>query len=454
MIQEKHLRDKYDNRDEINTLLRFIHDAAVGNLDKVKYKMLESTASLNKTTGGYRDPYLMRFQYETQNHYEERIKLANCYGYTKIIADSYRFLFEGADKTLTIEGVDDTQLEQLKTDIDGNGTPLDAFAAKVFYNILLDGVGYIGSDNTDRPYLYCIPRTSLQNKGSDKDGLAFFIYETFKQNITGIKAEQVAVKYVFTREELAEYEEQDDQLKLVNEVPNELGRVPVISCELTDQTPLMQPVASIDLNLMNLDSEMRSIIRNQAGLAFLVLPQEVDLDALTDTTVIQMPRGADIARPDWIGYPAAGLGAHFEYIEFLQNTLYEISRLRRQQKNQVESGLAKALDFTQTRAVLNAGADAVETAIEQAIELYFSWLGQEVSVSYAIDRNFELADFDEEIKQILSLQSIGLGQVAESAAKRQFRDKYLKLTPEEKIESDNEIDNDNIGFELNGGIQS
>lgn len=453
MIQKKHLKDEYEGRREVNTLLKFIHDAAKGNLDKVKYKMLKSNASMSKHTGGYRDPYLMRFQYETQNHYEERIKLANCYGYTKIIADSYRFLFEGADKLLTIEGASEEQKQQVLQDVGGNGTPLDAFAAKVFYNTLLDGVGYIGSDNTDRPYLYCVRRASMQNKASDESGLAFFIYETYKQVVNGIHASEQEVKYVFTRDELAEFTEVDGEYKLTNEVKNELGVVPIVKCELSDQTPLMQPVASIDLNLMNLDSEMRSIIRNQAGLAFLVLPQEVDLDALTDTTVIQMPRGADVAKPDWIGYPASGLGAHFQYIEFLQNTLYEISRLRRQQKNQAESGISKALDFTQTRAVLNAGADAVETAIEQALVTYFSWIGQEVEVSYNIDRNFELSDFDDEIRQILSLQSIGLGQVAEAAAKKQFRNKYLKLTPEETQESDAEIDNDETGFALNGGLQ-
>ncbi len=454
MIQQKNLKDTYEGRQEIKTLLKFIHDAAEGNLDKVKYKMLKSNASMSKHTGGYRDPYLMRFQYETQNHYEERIKLANCYGYTKIIADSYKFLFEGADKALTIEGASDDQIDQVVQDVDGNGTPLNAFAAKIFYNTLIDGVSFIGSDNTERPYLYSIPRASLKNMAYDENGLAFFIYETFKQKVEGIKAEQQECMYVFTREELAEFYEENDDYKLKQEVPNALERVPVVHCELSDTTPLMQPVASIDLNLMNLDSEMRSIIRNQAGLAFLVLPQEVDLDALTDTTVIQMPRGADIAKPDWIGYPASGLGAHFQYIEFLQNTLYEISRLRRQQKNQAESGLAKALDFTQTRAVLNAGADAVETAIEQSLKIYFQWLGQDVEVRYKVERNFELADFDDEIRQILSLQSIGLGQVAEAAAKKQFRNKYLKLTPEEMQESDQEIDNnDDNGFVLNGGIQ-
>lgn len=453
MIQEKHLNDEYYNRHEINHILKFIHDAASGKLDKIKYSKMGHNATMSKSTGGYRDPYLMRFQYETQSHYDERIKLSNCYGYTKIIGDSYRFLFEGADKILRIDGISDEQRQQVLTNIDGNGNSLNIFAAQIFYKVLLDGLTFIGADSTDQPYLYLIERKSLQNMGHDQDGMAFFIYETYKQKIEGIAAKQKECKYVFTREELAEYEEENDKYKQVQYIENPLGIVPVVHCELSDTTPLLQPIASIDLNLMNIDSEMRSIIRNQAGLNFLVLPDSTDMNTLTDQTVIMLPPGSDIQRPEWVAYPSGGLNGHFQYIQFLQDTLYEISRLRRTKTNQAESGLAKTLDFTQTRAVLNAGADAVEQAVENALKIYFQYLGQEVDVSYSVDRNFELADFDDQIRQILSLQSIGLGQTAEAAAKREFRNKYIKLTPEETQQSDSEIDSDEPGFTLNGGIQ-
>ena len=82
-------------------------------------------------------------------------------------------------------------------------------------------------------------------------------------------------------------------------------------------------------------------------------------------------------------------------------------------------------------------------------------VGYFISKVYSFDSliNFELADFDDQIRQILSLQSIGLGQTAEAAAKREFRNKYIKLTPEETQQSDSEIDSDEPGFTLNGGIQ-
>jgi len=457
MIQEELITETYPNRAEVNSVLTFLHDAAEARLDKVKYRRLGSAPPRGQryTQQGESDKYLLRFQYETSSHYEERIRLCNCYGYTKIVADSYRFLFESAEKHLMISGITDEQRKVLYSNIDGNGNGIDSFAGRMFYNLLIDGQASVCSDmsKTGEPYLYQIPRENIRNFAHDDNGLAFLIHGSFKDKVEGIKTEKVECIYVFTRDEMAEYEYTDKGWNEVQYIENPFFQIPVSQCSLSDKTPLMQPLASIDLNMMNLDSEARSIIRNQAGLSFMVIPEEVDMDMLTDTTVISMPRGSDVVEPKWVAYPSHGLNAHFDYIRFLQGTLHEISRLRRQ-KSQAESGVSKSLDFTQTRAVLNAGADSVEKCLERAIKYYFAYLGQTVEVEYKIDRNFEVNQIDDEIGILIKLMSLDLGSTATAAAKKQFRDKFIKLDPDMARQSDDELMDSDDAFEVNAGINN
>jgi pheromone shutdown protein TraB len=135
----------------------------------------------------------------------------------------------------------------------------------------------------------------------------------------------------------------------------------------------------------------------------------------------------------------------------MQATLFEASRLRRQ-KNEAESGVSKALDFTQTKAVLNAGAEEVEKAVEKALKFYFGYMGQDVEVEYSIERNFEVSQLDEELKILAQVLSLGLGGIAETAAKRQFRDKYITMSDQDKMMSDQELmQGDSEAFEINSG---
>lgn len=462
MIQKDLLTRTYPGRDETLKVLNFIKDAANGKLDQVKYSRLDSPPQRGRksTVHGENDKYLFRFQFETEDHYEERIRMANSFAYTKIIADSYKFLFESVDKRLTIKGASDDQVKNIIDNVDGMGTGIHRFAADMFYNILLEGESIVAADKRDYPYLYHIPRTSIRNFANDDNGEAFIIYETMKQKVTGIDAVNTSCIYVITRDEMAEFELEEGSSPIASNnadyvqtknVDNPFGVIPVVHAQFSDKVPLLKPMASIDLNMTNIDSEMRSIIRNQAGLSFLVLPDGTDLSALSDQSIIFMPRGNDVQEPSWKAYPAHGLNAHFEYLRFMQATLFEASRLRRQ-KNEAESGISKALDFTQTKAVLNAGAEEVEKAVEKSLKFYFGYMGQDVEVEYSIERNFEVSQLDEELKILAQVLSLGLGSIAETAAKRQFRDKYITMSDQDKMMSDQELlDRDSEAFEINSG---
>ena len=207
----------------------------------------------------------------------------------------------------------------------------------------------------------------------------------------------------------------------------------------------MGALASLDLNLMNLDREMRKVIRNQAGMNFFVIDENVNLDRMSEKTLIRQPRGADVTKPYWANYAAGSLEDAFTYGAGLVRSIYEISRLRRQKDDVAESGIAKTIDFTNTKAVLNHIANTMEQAFPKVIELMAGYEGNNMTAELTISREFDTTSAEAEIDRLLKELSAGMGQTVDSHLKKQYRDKYTQLPETLTGKSDAEIE----AFEAN-----
>lgn len=446
MIQQKHIKDQYKNRLIEAKKIQFWRDAADGKLDAEKWRVLGAGRDAKtKSIYGPEHPYLLRFEYETDRSYIERLQLANDYALSKIVVDSYTELFRRAAKRIEIIGFSDELTEQFINNIDNQGSTWEVFMAEAFEDLLKVGLDYAATDSDEvrpgvvMPYSYLIPREQIRNKAGGAGAFKFVTWDSIREEVEGIKITEKPVIHIFTDEELAVAEKTRGHYRIVETVEHDFGRAPVRDAWFgSEAIPIIDPVAKLQFNLMNLDSEQRKIMRNQAGINLLETYEGVDLTQITDTTHIPLPKGADIPRSQWVTWPSASMDAHFKYKQELLDHAAYLSRVRLQKKG-AETAESKTLDFTQTEAVYNAALDALVPFMEQIAQDWGLFAGVEPVVSIDIQRDLDFTPLSEKMDGLLKLLSVEWGETFETHIKQSFRDKNFKLSDEEREQSDAEL---------------
>jgi len=294
------------------------------------------------------------------------------------------------------------------------------------------------------PYASLLPRENMRNWHVSGGEFNFLTFDSTHTKVTGINIEQKPSIWVMTPDKVAEFDPSNGYAPFLD-ADNVLKVVPAIDVWFFGGKSILGALASLDLNLMNLDREMRKVIRNQAGMNFFVIDENVNLDRMSEKTLIRQPRGADVTKPYWANYAAGSLEDAFTYGAGLVRSIYEISRLRRQKDDVAESGIAKTIDFTNTKAVLNHIANTMEQAFPKVIELMAGYEGNNMTAELSISREFDTTSAEAEIDQLLKELSAGMGQTVDSHLKKQYRDKYTQLPETLKGKSDAEIE----AFEAN-----
>lgn len=423
--------------------LKFIRDAAEGELDNGKWKLIGKQPSKSKQTSGMTDQYLIRFEKESEHSFQESLILSHCFQYTKTVLDAYLALFAGVKKDVNWTNASAETREYYKKNFDGEGTTLDDWLNDWFAEAMITArtpVLVTSPESAERyPYACLIPRENMRNWHTGDGEFQFLTYDAVHTEVSGISVHRCPSIWVLTPEKIAEYENSKQGAKVFADADNPIGEVPVVDAWFFGGKSILSVLASLDMNLMNLDREMRKVIRNQAGMNFFVADEDVKLSKLSEKTFIPNPRDAKIV-PQWANYQAGSLQDAFTYSDRLIKIGYEISRLRRQ-KEEAESGLVKTIDFTQTKAVLNHIATAMENSFPKIISLAGEFESNNMTAELKISREFDTQAVDSAIDVLIKELSANMGPTYEAFQKKQYRDTYSKMPEDLKKKSDEEIDN-------------
>lgn len=449
MIQNKHITDEYRGRDEVLKRIKLTRSAAEADMDCGRWEhrdVLYNEGKANYVVDDkYSDPLLRRFEFESSKSYYDRLQFAVTPGYTQLVVDSFSGIFAKVEKTLEIQGLNQELEEKIRTNIDNNGTDFEAFLTEAFRELLITAQAIAVTDSDDMPYAYIVKREQIRNLAKQDKEIAFITWDAEGHEVSGIKCEYTDQIYIITPEELAIAQEvSKDKFDIIISKDNPLGYVPVRVAVVNDSVPMVMSIAKIEHNLMNVDNEMRKIIRDQAGLNILVVPDMADLKNLSSRSMIKIPPGQDIFTPQWVAYPSNSMQSQFGYIDRWTNQMVGLSKLR-QQKNFQESGVAKQYDFTQTEAVLNETSNKLEEWFEGVVIDMGNWsTDSNVSVNLEIDRDFDVSDLGEDIDNLLKLIAADMGQTYTAYAKEQFINKWDKVPEEVKEKITDEL---NQGFD-------
>lgn len=439
MFERKYVVAEHPDR-KYGRKLKFIRDAAEGELDKGKWKLLGKQPSKSKSTSGMVDQYLIRFEKESEHSFQESLILSHCFQYTKVVLDAYLALFAGVKKTVTFTNTNADQQKSYDDNFDGEGTGLQDWLNDWFCEAMISARTPIivsAPESAEYPYATILPRENMRNWHTTNGEFQFLTYDSHHVKVDKLAIDCKDSIWVLTPDVIAEYEEKGNTV--FTDVENPLGRVPVVDAWFFGGKSILAPLASLDLNLMNLDREMRKVIRNQAGMNFFVVDENIDLSKASEKTLIKQPRGATLV-PQWANYQAGSLGDAFAYGDRLVKAIYEISRLRRQKDDLAESGIAKTIDFTNTKAVLNHVSNAMENAFPKIISLCGEFDSNNMTAELKIAREFDTTTADAEIDRLLKELSAGMGKTFEAFTKKQYRDKYSQMPDDLKKLSDAEID--------------
>ena len=227
----------------------------------------------------------------------------------------------------------------------------------------------------------------------------------------------------------------------VARVENDLERVAVRDAWFGDDArSVLYPVALMQVDFVNLLSEMRQQIRNQ-GVAILTGPRGFadQLKSMSVNSAVELDN--DDRAISWVSYPSYTLDSHFRYAEMLKNLMYDIAQSVTVDPS--ASGISKQWDFLNTESILNTAVTSVEELVKQVISDWFYVLGVQVVPDYdfRFSRDFNSVAVRQTIDNLISALTVGLGSVSEVKIKKEIRDKLVRLTPDELRESDAEIEN-------------
>lgn len=427
----KGIKDEHPDRARVIAIMKLVRAAAKSELDIDKWRVFGTSPKDYKADGmigNLEDSiFLPRFPFESNHSYCERLIFMTNYGYTQMVHDAYGALFSKANITCETSFTP-AEKERIEKDFDGQGTGLNEFCVELFGELLRTGRTPVVTDKADSVYTYYLPRENMRNWMGSFD---FLTWDAMREKSDGFEVKREDIICAYTPGAYYEFTNIKNENPVpIKQVETDLDYVPIVDTWLGDGTPILKPLSVMDFNLMNLDSEMRRILRNQAGLNILQVLKGT-LTRLTDQSLIEVDQSVGDANK-WITYPSGSMDSQFRYMDSVQKTIFEISRLRRQ-KNMAETDGAKKLDFVNTEAVLIQGAKRIEETIRKSLKIRADLLGiQNPKIDFSISRNFDVSSFSEMLDEIIKMSAAG------------FPSKLIKKRQETAIKMTGTVDDDKL----------
>lgn len=446
--------EQYELFDKMCLLRRSYNADLVGLTPKPVYALNEN----------FDDSYIYPFFLESKKSYVSRLQMSIDVPIVAKFLSSYVGAAVAAGYLIEVNFGSDELNKKFFENIDNNDTTFKVFLAELLSELLLQGRVWVVTDVKDgMPYSRIVPREFVFDWVYDNDlanGLIYFSYydrrvkyaegvrtyydviEIWEPNKTTLKFREVPPVHRRKR-----YKPMDwGELVIEHDFDRLLIRDAWFGAEAQS---ILYPVALMQVDYVNLLSEVRQQIRNQ-GVAILTGPQGFtqQLKAMSVNSAVELDNND---RPlQWVAYPSFTLQSHFQYLELLKTLMYEIAQSVN--VDPLASGVSKQWDFLDTQNVLNTAADAIESLVMQIIDDWYYALGRQAVAKYSFTmlRDFNTFAVKQTIDNMIAALSVGLDSITELKIKQSIRDKLVKLTPEELKESNEELEmlvNDSKQFE-------
>lgn len=384
--------------------------------------------------------YLFRFMAESDKNYRDRCMMVNDIGLSGKVVDTHTGHIARSEATIETD-LPDFYKEFFLKDINRRGSSFDVFQVDLLSELIGMGRAWVLTDATEAgvPFSYIIPREQVLDWSYDIDGQFDFIkFKTARVIVRNFVRQIIPQLVIWSQEQVIKLEKVKGRWVVAYNEENRLGYVPIRAASMgPDCRPITERLAWLQVNLMNIDSEVRQIVRNQA-LSILYGPQgfKEQMQSLSVITGIEVPTGA--SPPGWAGYPSSSLDAHYKYMTHLIENIYELSNTR--QRNLNQSGVSKAWDFLDTDSILTTAANAAENTFEGIMTDWAAWLGINTNPVFDYPSSFELNSIQEEMQNLFAGLRENLGSIANAEIKKRLRDHLIDMPDTQKSESDREIE--------------
>jgi hypothetical protein len=226
---------------------------------------------------------------------------------------------------------------------------------------------------------------------------------------------------------------------------HDLGFAPIrdVALDIEGQS-LVHNSAKLEFNLFNLDSEIRKINRNIAGMNFLEVTPEfykvLEKDGMAILSELSvLSKNKEGHGSEWVNYPGDSHASQFEYYKLIQKAAHKSSR-QREQKRMAETEESKLIDFAQPDSVLNGIADRVTVFVEQLIEDIGTRMGSSLIAEVVIGRGFDNESVLKALEAVERIDAMNFGPTFTQLVKADFANVMKRLSPEQQKKITSELE--------------
>jgi len=421
----------------------FWRDVLNGALSDVFYKALSGQKVKD-------DKYLKRLKpFESDAQFTRRAMYAEDNKWSQKVVDSYTGFFTNAMIDIDT-GLSEKMDIFFKENIDAAGSSAQNFATLIFAELL--GIGQVFpwvdtlfvqmddlNDKPVRPFARLLQREAVMdfelNAHNEFDWIKFTIIADKSQ---GIKREFVQQIWLVDDTSYRIYEQNDmKKWTLAEERPQPLPKIPILFINFNNSIPIIDNISKMQLDMMNLSSEMRNTIAVQS-INLLQMSRKMWKSfkvASATSAIIYEDESSD--RAGWIAPPAGTMEAAFKYLEMRNSEIKNMANLTRTDTRQAESAEAKAFDWYETEAVLQKTSEEIEDAGTNLIKIFGLFENRQIeSPKFKIDEEFVSEATATSLDNMLKAQLVGADDsVSQLEMSKKARDMTIELTPEQLEES-------------------
>jgi len=398
---------------------------------------------------------------ESVDAYQNRLNRTFCYGaYNRTVETLSGLPFM---RPAIVDGLPD-ELEYLKWDCDSSGTDLTNFAHSLLdecldlgiTHILVDMPYFEGEPTLEeqdifklRPYFVKLSPTNLIGWTVKRiGGLDFLSSIRIEETVTESDGEwgekEIKQIRVITQESHTLYRETEkDKWAVYNTIPNNLGKIPLITV-YGNKTGFLQAKPPLeDLAFLNLQHyQQLSDLNNIQHVANVPIGfgagfAEGELDGVEIGPNRWVIASAPDANLKYVEHTGSAISASQKSIEMLENRMAAMGAdLIVRKSVDRQTATARLLDSTESVSMLQIMINNIEEAIEKAIDLAGEWINIEVEdVRIEIGDNLRLGaqgpnSIDILAQYVLENEGITLEQAVKELQRRGFLVDSFKLKKE------------------------
>ena len=386
----------------------------------------------NDYKNGY---YLHRYILETPEEYDARIRHTPVDNHCKNVVQIYTSFLWRVPPTRDYGDLDgDPQLLSFIEDADLDGRNFNTVMREVQMNASIYGNCWVVIDKPQsnaktraeelaqdiRPYVSIYTPENIVNWNYKRSASGRF-YLDLLVVIEDVNSQRAIIK-VFTEESILTYEFEDyteeytdKEPKLIEEVPNAIGKIPAVN--VYNLRGAKRPIGISDLadvaylqqSIYNDYSEKEQLIR-LANHPSLVKTPNVEASAGAGS-IIEMPEDLDSNLKPYLIQPSSqSLDGIMNNINMKVEAINRITHMGavRATQDRVQSGIALQTEFQLLNARLSEKADYLQNAEEQIWKLFAEWQNQTFDGEIIYPDSFNLRDYASDLQFLQAAKASGV----------------------------------------------